>query len=124
MALRWAGAKGIWTDSVLWRSVALIEGHGVGTSIKLDGLSPDQALLVVESGDHQVVGAGGNAGKRSAAIGVSACGGDHIGLHGIHGFLAIGRAVSAKSSYIFVWRDASGHSDADFCERAGVAVAE
>src|SRR5271155_4559730 len=54
--------------------VVQIERERVWAGFELDGLTPDQTLIVVARGDHQVVGSGGHAWKGSAAVGVGANG--------------------------------------------------
>ena len=48
----------------------LIEGHGVWAGLELYGLVPYEDLIADACGDHQIVGAGGDAGKGAATVGV------------------------------------------------------
>jgi len=104
--------------------VSLIESDRIGSRFQLHGLSPDQRLLVIYGGDHQVVGAGGNSGESSCTVSIAADGGSRVCVDRRFHLWAIGGVSTACSAGVFVGRRSGRDGDSADGKCAAVAVAK
>ena len=85
-------------SSVQRRGVVGVKLDGIGASVNLHGLFPDQRLVVIGRGDQQVISSGWHTGEGSSARGISADGRGDAGLDGVICLLAVGLPGSADAN--------------------------
>src|SRR4029077_15651652 len=120
----WQGWNWISPLLIGGNTIALIEGDGVLSFFEIHLEAPAIVLIVVASGNHQVIRTGRQAGKRRFAIAVGKGYGSFLLLDCVEHRLAIGRVFRTRVSQGVLRSHARRNRSARFTDNGGHLFAQ